>query len=620
MDSNAVKAMTASINEYIAEQGIPGIMPTLEQLREAGLDDAANGVQLCGGIKRACKVCKLVMLLPKARKGFLNVKQPTGMMWGQKQKVTQVELTEEMKARVDTLRNTSEYKKRKACHDLGRDLFVQEATEQAASIKATMKSAAPPAPAGEASKPAAAPAPAPAKPVEPVAAVLKYEPLKNPAVLMAGGTDWDFVGKTDKKISNPELFESSNLAAPHIVAGLNSIKVKLIVTHCSAAHSLAITDTGACYGWGRNESGQLALGDKEVRAGPTLLNALEPLTHAAVGKEHSMFVTESGTLYSAGSNEYGAVGPVHSSSRGDTPMLVTGIQGKIINVAAGSDFNLVLTEDGSVFSFGWSEAGCLGHNEDGQFNQSASSVKMTFTAEKKPKKIAALASSKIVQVSAGIRHCASLAADGTVCTWGCGDYGRLGHNKQEDIWVPTPIPEFQARLVVCGGAWCCAAGWPKRQMGGFHGNSTAAYPAHTAQLYMWGKVPKGSSADSWMYPKPEQELQGWCIQSMACGKFSCLIAADNNVIAFGGNVMHRELGFGVDGPKTACRPKKVDAVSDLAVMQVAAGLGHTLFLVDKDDKTQAVFDKLETWTAVEADPSAKRKASPSDKKAKKAKK
>lgn len=179
---------------------------------------------------------------------------------------------------------------------------------------------------------------------------------------------------------------------------------------------------------------------------------------ASVGKEHSLFVTESGTLYSAGNNEHGAVGPVHPSSRGDTPMLVTGIAGKVVSVACGTDFNLVLSDDGAVWSFGWSEAGCLGHNEDGQYNQSASSVKMTFTAEKKPKKIAAVASKKIVQISAGIRHCACLASDGTVYTWGNGDYGRLGHNAQKDLWKPTAIPDFQARLIVCGGMWCCAAG------------------------------------------------------------------------------------------------------------------------------------------------------------------
>ena len=167
-----------------------------------------------------------------------------------------------MKARVDALRDTSEYKKRKACHDLGRDLFVQDATEAAVSIKASMKAAAPAAPTKEVAAAAPAPAPAPAVKAAPVAGFLEFKALKKPAVLMAGGTDWDSVGKTDKKIADPALFEESLLPAPHIIGALAGIKVKLVVTHCSSAHSLAITDTGACYGWGRNESGQLALGER----------------------------------------------------------------------------------------------------------------------------------------------------------------------------------------------------------------------------------------------------------------------------------------------------------------------------------------------------------------------
>lgn len=44
----------------------------------------------------------------------------------------------------------------------------------------------------------------------------------------------------------------------------------------------------------------------------------------------------------------------------------------------------------------------------------------------------------------------------------------------------------------------------------------------------------------------------------------------------------------ITGPKTACRPKKVDALSDMKTVQVAAGLGHTLFLVDQEEKSQSV--------------------------------
>ena len=90
MDAESTKAMQAKLNTFIEEQGIPGVMPTMDQLTEAGLNDVVDGINLLGGIMRACKVTKLLMLLPKARKGFLNITVPnSGTMWGQKKKVIQ---------------------------------------------------------------------------------------------------------------------------------------------------------------------------------------------------------------------------------------------------------------------------------------------------------------------------------------------------------------------------------------------------------------------------------------------------------------------------------------------------------------------------------------------------
>ena len=72
----------------------------------------------------------------------------------------------------------------------------------------------------------------------------------------------------------------------------------------------------------------------------------------------------------------------------------------------------------------------------------------------------------------------------------------------------------------------------------------------------------------------------------SCGKASVVVAADRSVIAFGGNVQHRELGLGPDGPKTASRPRKVDDCEGISVMQVACGLGHTLLLAEADENQQ----------------------------------
>ena len=88
MDREAVKAMTEKLNKYIEQHGIPGIMPAMSQLREGGFDDLANGVTLLGGVLKACKVCRLKALLPKARKGMLNVTFAP-VMFGQKKRVIQ---------------------------------------------------------------------------------------------------------------------------------------------------------------------------------------------------------------------------------------------------------------------------------------------------------------------------------------------------------------------------------------------------------------------------------------------------------------------------------------------------------------------------------------------------
>jgi hypothetical protein len=96
-----------------------------------------------------------------------------------------------------------------------------------------------------------------------------------------------------------------------------------------------------------------------------------------------------------------------------------------------------------------------------------------------------------------------------------------------------------------------------------------------------------------MYPKPEGDLSGWCIESIGCGKASVVVAADNSVIAFGGNVQHRELGLGDDGPKTASRPRKVDALEGIEVVQVACGLGTTLLLAEADGNDTVA--SLDLW-------------------------
>ena len=201
-----------------------------------------------------------------------------------------------------------------------------------------------------------------------------------------------------------------------------------------------------------NHKGQLGVGDEEMRNMPTLVEGplkKEVVVHAATGKAHTVFITAKGQVFAAGDNKFGCVGPTPPKKKDTAPLpvLVPGIDGAVF-AACGADFTMVLTSLGAVFSFGWSEYGQLGHGTDGSFNQSASSVKITYEAERAPKRVPGLG--PVAQVACGPHHVCALQRDGVALTWGAGGYCRLGHNDQMDQWSPKALPNFLFKSVACG--------------------------------------------------------------------------------------------------------------------------------------------------------------------------
>ena len=161
-----------------------------------------------------------------------------------------------------------------------------------------------------------------------------------------------------------------------------------------------------------NNCGQLGLGDENPRRGPTFLALLskETIVHAATGKAHSLFVTASGAVFACGCNKFGAVGstPPKKHETAPKPVPVPGVT-SVVRVSAGADFSLALTGTGTVYSFGWSEFGQLGHGTDGSYNKAEGTIKITYEAERTPSVVAGL--SKIAQIACGSHHACALQAD-----------------------------------------------------------------------------------------------------------------------------------------------------------------------------------------------------------------
>ncbi len=368
------------------------------------------------------------------------------------------------------------------------------------------------------------------------------------------------------------------------------IKVTFIAAGAAACHSVVGDINGRCFVWGRNEKGQLGLGDHLNRNVPVLLNGLKDVkvVGGACGRYHTAVITDSGDAYSFGLNSMGqcGTGSVKKTKGVDDMHLVPvkSLISKASTVACGSEFTMWICE-GKLFSAGCPQYGQLGHGSDHQYNAADSSVKMVFDPQPTPKSIATLAAKEVTRVACGQNHAICVCSDGGVWTWGFGGYGRLGHKVQQDEFKPKLVEALTGRITVPADA-VIAAG------------STSSFCTITGgMLYCWGKLKV--SGDNQMYPIAYDGLMGWDIKSLSCGAttFGCSASAggEQSVITWG-QAMYGELGYGEGGKKSSAMPDKCMALEGVKCYQVAMGQAHSLFLVDSEDekvKNAPVYDAKE---------------------------
>mmetsp|Transcript_45199 Transcript_45199/g.117095 ORF Transcript_45199/g.117095 Transcript_45199/m.117095 type:complete len:461 (+) Transcript_45199:70-1452(+) len=422
-------------------------------------------------------------------------------------------------------------------------------------------------------------------------------------LVVTGGTDWAHIGRTGGKKTPKEKAEEAeraitypNLDTPHRVKNLMGIKIRFVASGSAACHSIIGDMSGKCYTWGRNEKGQLGHGDVVVRNMPTVVSGLadKEIVGASAGKNHSVVVASDGTVWAFGSNSYGQLGTgsCRSSPKDEelkkVPVACT--VPKCDKVAAGAEFTMFLC-NGELFACGLPQYGQLGNGTTGEYNTSASSIKMAFSPYPLPTRVLGpLASQKVVDMACGHNHTCCSDTEGNVYTWGFGGFGRLGHNVQQDETLPRQVEVFKGRVkgaekpvVACGSV------------------STFITSNLQGTLYSWGRMK--ASGDNTMYPKPFSDLQGWNIRTMACGNLTYVVGSDKSAITWG-QAQHQELGYGPKGRKTAAVPDKCMALEGFTTHDVGAGYGHILFLVTGD---KAKLDELPVWEndLVEEAPAAK---------------
>lgn len=227
-----------------------------------------------------------------------------------------------------------------------------------------------------------------------------------------------------------------------LISGLQEEIISQIV--CGASHSLALTNKGQVYAWGKNTQGQCGQGNLEDQLKPMVVKRLAELSIVQItaGWEHSISLTQDGKMYSWGcgykDNRRGIIPPVlglgHSECR-PIPELISSIEStKIVSIASGWDHCLALDEKGKLLSWGSGQNGKLGQN-----NEENIAI---------PCYVNALDNVKIVSYSAGCEHSAAISEDGLLFMWGHGEGGRLGMGNSTPTLVPielSVIPKMNIR-------------------------------------------------------------------------------------------------------------------------------------------------------------------------------
>lgn len=272
--------------------------------------------------------------------------------------------------------------------------------------------------------------------------------------VFAWGSGWE--GKLGNNTQNDSLVP---LEITNYFEGLANDE-RVIRVEAGTDTSMALTNLGSVYTWGSGGSGRLGTGNTTNQFKPVnitsnfVLLENEYIIQIEAGPQHGIALTNLGRVFTWGSGANGRLGN-NSTSNQLTPIDITQFfnlssEDLIIQISSSESFSVALTEDGNVYTWGVNSNGRLG-------NLSASSHELTpylvafdaITYNTPDSNVLLTATpleenEKIISISAGYVHTIVLTNTGRAFAWG-GTYARtfgLGVNLWEPVTQPVDALKF----------------------------------------------------------------------------------------------------------------------------------------------------------------------------------
>jgi alpha-tubulin suppressor-like RCC1 family protein len=216
-------------------------------------------------------------------------------------------------------------------------------------------------------------------------------------------------------------------------------------------YSVALGQDGTVWAWGDNSQRELGhqsgtdgdvpyvagdAGDGWFNATAVQVAYLNGVTAIAAGSLCCLTLRQDGTVWGFGDGGYGQLGSGNNLLPGNGQVLqVSGISG-VTAIAAGDNYSLALTQDGTVWAWGFNDSGQLGSGG-------------TETADENPGQVSGL--SGITAIAAGYAQGLALRQDGTVWVWGYGAWGGLGNGTQTNSNVPIQVAGLSGVAAIAAG-------------------------------------------------------------------------------------------------------------------------------------------------------------------------
>eukprot|EP01035_Chromulina_nebulosa_P017384 gene17384-22933_t len=220
---------------------------------------------------------------------------------------------------------------------------------------------------------------------------------------------------------------------PRLVKSLLSRKV--VMASCSYHHSFFLCSDNSIYSCGRNDSGQLGLGDCTDRKTPQLVTSnitQHTINSMSCGQYHSMLLTSNNKVFVCGKNDYGQLG----LDNVDSCYVLTSItvpfldvNDSVTSICCGYYHSLLLTSCSMIYGFG--------RNDDGQLGLGHSQLKIQHITP-----ILSLRNKNCKQISAGCYHTIVITSNGMLYVFGRNKHGQLGTGDLDERHYPHPVDDF----------------------------------------------------------------------------------------------------------------------------------------------------------------------------------